>query len=889
MVTFAARAGEEAPSGPARQVAPPEIELAPEAVRPGAEIRGIARRLGPGRYTLEWRDRWGVLDRRDIDGPGDARFSFLVSCPRTAENELVLALAGGSVRKPDAAARVREEASLASRERDAIARSRLLVELPPAGRRGYIRVLVPDAGDPPRDFPAEAVLWRPGGRHPPAAFGGRELLVDIGLEALLAPSPRGRVPLVSDPAAQEPSARGCLGDAALREAARERIREVLSSREAARAAAISLGTGLDTACGGRAGEDCASPACVSAFGEYLRGKYGTLDALSAAWGLTLTDWEEAASATVADRFGRGDPASVAWSDRLSFREDCLASFLRFAAEETRKFAPHAPVGFLQTPGPGRYADPERLASIVDWRGGEWGPGERVLAASKAAPGTRLAGWAGSSPARALLAAFGGELVQLFRPSEAACAAACGGLAGGLGRLVELSSPPLARAARGANPGVALVYSAASMQASALVDAGAAPAATGEVRIGSSWWRVWEAWCALLGDLGVPFECLTEGDLARGDLVAGGFGAAILPRMLAVERSSARELARFVSSGGIVLADAGTGMFDGSLRRAQPGVLRELLGVEHASQPLLRFSEVGPRRVQIADRPFAFRAPIDGPSWFPRVLSPGPGPAESGLELVGARAEAGFGGLPCLAVNRFGGGWAVTLNLAMSAYLDLRPAGGGAALLELVRAALARAGVRKVVELRPPEGTPFPPVACLRELGGASIVAVAREGPPGARPGRLSAGGESCRARLRVDAPSSRAAYDSLAGSFIGWTNEIDVELAIGESRVYAFLPYRLVAILVEPAPAPELARPGVEGFELVLRREGGEGFVPHVLSVDVEGPDGRSREELRQLVEVSGGRARFVVPFAVSDPRGLWTLRVRDAATGLVSLRRIVR
>jgi hypothetical protein len=130
----------------------------------------------------------------------------------------------------------------------------------------------------------------------------------------------------------------------------------------------------------------------------------------------------------------------------------------------------------------------------------------------------------------------------------------------------------------------------------------------------------------------------------------------------------------------------------------------------------------------------------------------------------------------------------------------------------------------------------------------------------------------------------------VAGVFMGWTDRLEFELAPGDSRVATFLPYRLRSILVETlGPPPDAARPGPELIEVTLKKTGDGPFEVHVLELDVEGPGGRKLAALRRLIEVSGGRAGIVIPFAQSDPKGLWTVRLREAATGLAAVRRFVR
>ena len=905
--------------------ASPRIELE-DAGRPletGAHLRGRVKGLGRGRYVLLWRDAHGVLDRRELEGPGDRAFEFTLSYPRERAN--VLGLIDPAVPRSVYAAW-----------------KPFRIELPPAGRKGFLRVLVPDGRDVPEDFPAEAVLWNVV-RDPDPPETGKDLVIDLAIETLGGPPPleawARRVVLEGAPSREARVRVPCLNDPAFRDAVKAHMGKALSRPEAKSAAAISLGNGLSATYAGAPYDFCTSPHCEREFREFLRARYKDLGALSKAWGGNFARWEEVSPRSPEeDGFGLGSERHTAWSDHLAFRDRTFARFLRRAAAETRRRVRGVPVGLFGLGRPAAYggADFEMLGGALDWRGAGWEPGARRLSSAFLPAGRALAAGPGLSASRALAGSLSGELLLLFTPDEREQARAVGLMARGLGRLAALSRfpAPCSRQAEGADfatPRVALVWSQESVRASFLEDSRALGlpwcpnplGGTSSLVAGrpSSWGRAWEAWCAALSDLGVPFACVSARDVARGDLVSRGFRAAVLVRCLAVGPEEVRALEAFARSGGVVIADAGAGMYDRALARAGPGMLSRLFGVDHGR---VRFSETGRRRVAIADRPLR-RLPVRrqtgvGPphgaptraGWFPWPRELGIGPAQSGLGLAGARAEGTFGRVPCLIVNAFGGGWGVFLNLAITAYPELRASGRGAGVREVLRGTLARAGVRPAVELRYPEGLRMPPAAELRRAGKVGLLLVRRNEPPRRRPtaptGRAGTGPSggrpraperrqrSARVKVALATDDVPAAYDPEDGIFLGWTRNLEIDLAPGESKVRTFLPYRLRTILVEPlgrpaAAAPDVpaARPGPELFRVRLRKEGEGAFEFHVLELEVSGPDRRRRGELCGLVEVSGGGTEFTVPFAASDASGLWTVRLRDAATGVTALRRFVR
>ena len=61
----------------------------------------------------------------------------------------------------------------------------------------------------------------------------------------------------------------------------------------------------------------------------------------------------------------------------------------------------------------------------------------------------------------------------------------------------------------------------------------------------------------------------------------------------------------------------------------------------------------------------------------------------------------------------------------------------------------------------------------------------------------------------------------------------------------------------------------------------------HVVRAEVTGPDGQPIEALARNIRCVGGQAEFEVPFALNDRAGVYTLTVRDVATGVQGTARV--
>ena len=99
----------------------------------------------------------------------------------------------------------------------------------------------------------------------------------------------------------------------------------------------------------------------------------------------------------------------------------------------------------------------------------------------------------------------------------------------------------------------------------------------------------------------------------------------------------------------------------------------------------------------------------------------------------------------------------------------------------------------------------------------------------------------------------------------------------------ARLPYRLREIDIEPIG------PGRQGrFTLRLSAEPAPTpWAPHVLAIELVDPAGKIDPANRTHVTVIDGAGQFALPLPqVGASPGLWSVRVRDVATGRRALRR---
>ena len=126
-------------------------------------------------------------------------------------------------------------------------------------------------------------------------------------------------------------------------------------------------------------------------------------------------------------------------------------------------------------------------------------------------------------------------------------------------------------------------------------------------------------------------------------------------------------------------------------------------------------------------------------------------------------------------------------------------------------------------------------------------------------------------------PEERSIYSMRSGKFLGTGASFTSSFFGGDVDFFAMLPYEVKAIQAE---VPTQAHRGqmLEGIIKLQISKGAAG--PHVIFVQVKGPDGALRPYFEQKLVLSNGQAPLRLPIAWNEPPGTYTLLVRDVASG---------
>jgi hypothetical protein len=359
------------------------------------------------------------------------------------------------------------------------------------------------------------------------------------------------------------------------------------------------------------------------------------------------------------------------------------------------------------------------------------------------------------------------------------------------------------------------------------------------------------WLWAIRDCGVQPKYITYLDVRENGISREDFDVVVLPMAMALAEEEADALAAFVEQGGTLLADAVPGVLSGHCRKLDAAPLDAVFGVTHEAA-YAPDAPTGELKVAGSAHGLDLGEWTMGTTIVTRRL------ALSGGTALGAMDET-----PAFVVNRHGKGKACYLNFPMSKYLAFRDAGKESELRERVRALLEWAGARPTVLVTTPDGNPLDKLEVFRYVAGdAVIIGCVLDAEEGAQ--------------ARIAFPTEGCLYDMRRGQALGRGTTFDIVLPARDALMLALLPYEAggVALTTGRARAGEAAPVGI-----TLEADARPGL--HVFRLEVSGPDGNPIDALARNVLAEDGRGKTMIPFALNDTPGTYTVTARDVVTGV--------
>jgi len=413
-----------------------------------------------------------------------------------------------------------------------------------------------------------------------------------------------------------------------------------------------------------------------------------------------------------------------------------------------------------------------------------------------------------------------------------------------------------------NDRTAILYSASSVHAATLSDS--ADIIEGVLR----------SLVPLMEDTHRQFKIISYQQLADGVLEKDGYAFLILPYAQALSQKEVENIRSFAKNGGTVIADVRPGICNEHGKAYAKGALDDIFGVLH--NPCVT--------QKLANATLAF----NDPALPTNIITL----ADATLKIQSGQAQAKAGEAPALIVNGYGKGKAILMNFTLHQYQKNEDV----LAIEIERLSWQVPEIRAIFE---------------RILDLAGIKQKIKFAPEisGLRAYRYQAGNlhyvgflqHPCRARAaqfgeiktykltfnrtQIPVPVKTTAtldgkyhvYDIRRGKYLGYTDTIPMEVGPGRAEFYSLLPYEVQGLEIR---APGRVRQGeVLDWSAQLKIKGDKAGL-HIFRITLKSPSGKEIGYYADNVKAEQGRASGKIPLALNDEPGLWTLRIKDTASG---------
>jgi hypothetical protein len=631
-----------------------------------------------------------------------------------------------------------------------------------------------------------------------------------------------------------------------------------------------------------------SPQTLIDFRAWLKQEYGTLPVLNKEWRTSFKDWNAVVPYTTDE--ARKSRSFAPWADHRTFMEITFARAYQAARDAVIQGDRDAHIAVSGTQATNAYdgADWSRLDRIIDDFLSYDGGNQWDMHRSFAKPDAMIGFWTGygSRGVAVQNAIWTAAIHNVLHPnifwmysfldpdltySESArdMGMAFKSLSlEGVGKLLMESTRQ--------QDGIALHYSMPSIHAASILGYHQRSSDDDdEVPDKSvlSFPANRDGWVRMIKDLGLQFDFVSSEQINQNRLATGKYKVLILPLSLALSTEEAKNIEAFVAAGGVVVADAAPGLTDQHCAWQPSDSLNSLFGIT-AGPPDKREIKIAPGDITVTD---------EGARWGLAAKDLGGlQAAEPDIRAADGTPLLHIGKADALIVRRAGKGWTIYLNTIFDRYSKQRTAKfDGANYRALVNALLARAGVRPSIEVLSVDGRPITQAQVVRyHFADAEILAIVKDnvavsgvvGQDGVTIYNDANLGRVARQEIVIKLPRKLYVADVRSGKQLGYTDVIHSSALMGDALVLGLSPVQNKLSLHGPATA--LLGEHVS-FPVASSVPGRRLIRCHVFA-----PDGSPLPVYAKNVLTVNGSSTFVLPTALNDPSGSYTIRATDVVTG---------
>ena len=643
-----------------------------------------------------------------------------------------------------------------------------------------------------------------------------------------------------------------------------------------------------------------SPQTLAGFREWLKQEYGTLATLNKEWHTSFKDWTDVVPYTTEEARKSGNFAP--WADHRTFMEITFArayQMVRDAVIEGDKDA-HIAVSGTQATNAYDGADWSRLDRVIDDFLSYDGGNQWDMHRSFAKPDAMIGFWTGygSHGLAVQNAIWTAAINNVLHPNvfwmysflnpDLTYSQSARDMGVAFKSLKFQGVGKLLMESKRQQDGIAIHYSMASVHGASILGYhqrnGDDDDETSN-KTAPSFPANRDGWVRVVKDLGMQFDFVSTEQIEKGGLATDKYKVLILPLSLALSTEETKAVEAFVQAGGVVIADAAAGVMDQHCAWQEKGLLNELFGINAAASAKRSIESAGDHPGSIVT------VTAEGARWGleAKDLS-GISAAEPDIKATDGTALVRVGNGDAVVVRRVGRGLTIYLNTLCDGYPKQRAQKfGGSGYRFLVNALLARAGVQPAIEVLSADGKRLTQAQVARyRFEDAEILTVVKDnvaseamvGQDGVTVYHDAALGKVARQEIVIKLPRKSYVTDVRSGKSLGYTDVVHSSVLAGDALVLGLSSTENTITLRGPTTA---LRGEHSRFELAASRPGRRLIRCHVFA-----PDGSMLSDYSNNVLVDSTARTFVLPSALNDPVGAYTIRATDVVTGATVQTRII-
>jgi hypothetical protein len=631
-----------------------------------------------------------------------------------------------------------------------------------------------------------------------------------------------------------------------------------------------------------------SPGALAEFREWLQKEYGTLSELNKEWLTDFKNWNDVVPYTTEE--ARKSGSFAPWADHRTFMEITFARAYQTARDAVVQGDLDAHIAVSGTQATNAYdgADWARLDRVIDDFLSYDGGNQWDMHRSFAKPDAMIGFWTGygSHGLAVQNAIWTAAIHNVLHPNifwmysfldpDMTYSQSARDMGAAFQSLKFEGVGKLLMHAVRQQDGIAIHYSMPSVHGASILgyhkrssdDDDEAPKETG-----LSFPRNRDGWVRTVKDLGLQFDFLSSEQIEHGGLTTDKYKVLILPLSLALSSAEAKNIEGFVRTGGVVIADAAAGIMDQHCAWQHGGALKELFGITAApSEKRTLKTDAG-----------AVSVTEEGKRWGLSISDQSNmAAAEPDIKAAAGKALMRIGITDAAIVRQVGKGWAIYLNTVFDKYPNQRADKfGGANYRTLVNALLDRAGVRPAIEVLSADGKRLTQAQVARyRFGDAEVLAVVKDnvslagivGRDGVTTYDDAALGQVARQEITIKLPRKLYVADARSGKQLGYSDVVHSSVLVGDAAVLGLSSNQNTLALRGPTAS------ALGDHPMFTLTSSGPG--PRLIRCHVFAPDGSMLPAYAGNVLIDNTTATFVLPSALNDAAGVYTVKATDVVTG---------